>query len=180
VTRRRRLLLVLVSVAAALVLSSCATAEVAAPRCGSDERVGIVAQAVPGATFVPCIAGLPPGWSVGSYQVRRGEVRFALRSDRAAKAVDVRFDRSCDVRGATAVAPRDEGVRTYLLLDTISPQYAGRMLDVFPGGCVSYSFAFDRGPHLALTDELQSAIDLYPRRELRHALQDGEGITLDR
>lgn len=169
---RRRALLLAFVVPAGAVLSSCATAETAAPRCEAPRRVGITSQAVPGASFVPCVAELPAGWSVESFDVSRGSASFSLRSDRADQPVEVRFDDSCDVEGATAVTPRDDGVRTYVRVEAVSPRYAGQMLDVFPGGCVTYSFDFERGPHIALTDELRASVDLYPRRELRRALED--------
>jgi hypothetical protein len=44
---------------------------------------------------------------------------------------------------------------------------------------VTYEFDFARGPHIALMDELQRAVQLYPRRLLRQELRDQLGITLD-
>jgi hypothetical protein len=85
---------------------------------------------------------------------------------------------ACDPTGAVPLAPRDAGVRTQQLLDSISPSYQGTIYDVFPGGCITYRFDFERGPHLALMDELQQAVQLYPRRELRQALIDQSGVDI--
>ena len=160
--------------------SACGvTATAAMPRCEAGQRLGIVAQSVPGAAYLPCVADMSPGWSFESFDVDDDGTRFSLRSDRSDRLVEVELAASCDVGLATPVAPRDEGVRTYQLAESVSPRYAGRFYDVFAGGCVTYAFDFARGPHIALIDELQRAVDLYPRRLLRQELRDQLGITLD-
>jgi hypothetical protein len=167
---------------AALVLSApaCATtASAAMPTCKASQRLGIVAQSVPDAAYLPCIAELAPGWSLESFDVDDDGTRFSLRSDRSDRPVDVELAAGCDVGSATPVTPREEGVRTYQLVESVSPRYAGRFNDVFANGCVTYEFDFARGPHIALIDELQRAVQLYPRRLLRQELRDQLGITLD-
>ena len=42
---------------------------------------------------------------------------------------------------------------------------------MFPGGCVSYSFGFTAGPHIAPMEQFEGAIGLYPRQQLRLALK---------
>jgi hypothetical protein len=167
--------------ASTLVVSTgCAvTATAARPKCEASQRLGIVAQSVPGAAYLPCVAELPPGWSFESFEVDDDGTRFSLGSDRSDRPVDVELAATCDVGTATPVAPRDEGVRTYLLTESVSPRYAGRFYDVFVDGCVTYEFDFARGPHIALIDELRRAVHLYPRRLLRQELHDQLGITLD-
>ncbi len=170
------------TLASALALTSPAcgvTATAAMPKCEPSQRLGIVAQSVPGAAYLPCIAEMPPGWSFESFDVDDYGTRFSLRSDRSDRPADVELAPTCDVGSATPVAPRDEGVRTYQLAESVSPRYAGRFYDVFADGCVTYEFDFARGPHIALIDELQRAVHLYPRRQLRQELHDQLGITLD-
>jgi hypothetical protein len=165
---------------ALLASTGCAVTTTAAmPRCEASQRLGIVAQSVPGAAYLPCVAELPSGWSFESFEVDDDGTRFSLRSDRSDRPVDVELAATCDVGTATPVAPRDEGVRTYLATESVSPRYAGRFYDVFVDGCVTYEFDFARGPHIALIDELQRAVHLYPRRQLRQELHDQLGITLD-
>lgn len=168
-----------VAAAVALAVSGCAGADAGMPACEPSQRLGIMAQSVPGAAYVPCVVSLPPGWSFRSFEVDDSGARFALRSDRADRAVEVELAARCDVGSATPVAPRDEGVRTYQRAVSVSPRYAGRLYDVFADGCVTYTFDFARGPHIALLDELQTAVGLYPRRLLRQQLQEDLGITLD-
>jgi hypothetical protein len=169
----------LAALALASLLAGCADALTAAPSCDRPRRVAVVAQSVPTASFVPCVAELPAGWSVRTFTVRRSGTDIVLRSDRSAEDVEVRFRRGCDVSGATPTVPRDDGVRTSIDLDSVSPAYAGRMLDAFPGGCVTYRFAFERGPHITLVDDLRAAVGLKARRELRRELRDEIGVDLD-
>lgn len=166
-------------VALAAAAPACAGADAATPRCEGDQRLGIVAQTVPDAAYVPCVAELPPGWSFESIDVGDEGARLSLRSDRADRDVTVDLVDDCEVGSATPVAPRDEGVRTYQEVAAVSPRYAGRFYDVFAGGCVIYAFDFARGPHIALVDEMERAVQLYPRRQLRQELRADLGITLD-
>jgi hypothetical protein len=158
---------------------ACGVADTAMPRCRADQRLAIVAQSVEGASYVPCLRRLPAGWTVASFSVTSTQSRFSLRSDREQRAVRVTLRRACDVRSATPVAPRDEGVRTLQQVVSIAPRYVGTLFDVFPGGCVAYEFDFARGAHIALADEMQDAIGLYPRRQLREELRADFGISLD-
>lgn len=150
------------------------------PRCEAGTRTAIVAQSVPGAAYVPCIAELPAGWSFEGLDAHDGGATITLESDRSDRDVHVELLASCDVSEATPIAPRDEGVRTYNLVESIDPRYAGRLVDVFPGGCVVSSYDFERGPHVALVTEMQQAVQLFSRRELRLGLEEDLGLTLDR
>jgi hypothetical protein len=158
---------------------ACGATDDVAPRCAPDQRLGVVAQSVPGAAYLPCVAELPPGWSFESFDADDDGTRLTLRSDRADTDVRVALEPRCDVGSATPIAPRDEGVRTYQQVGSVSPRYAGRFYDLFAGGCVTYEFDFARGPHIALVDELQRAVQLYPRRLLRQELRDDLGLTLE-
>jgi hypothetical protein len=157
---------------------ACVGAEDAMPRCQPDDRLALVAQSSPEASHVPCIAELASGWSITDLDVSHTGTTLTLRSDRADEPVRVRLQDGCDVSDAVPVPARAEGVRTYQRLTGIEPDYAGTLFDVFPGGCVSYRFRFERGPHIALMDELQRSVDLYSRRQLRQELRDGPGLDL--
>jgi hypothetical protein len=176
---RARARVIATVVALAALAPACAGADAAAPTCEPDQRLGIVAQSVPDAAYVPCVAELPPGWTFESIDVGDEGARLSLRSDRSDRDVTVELVDDCDVGAATPVAPRDEGVRTYQQVDSVSSRYAGRFYDVFAGGCVIYGFDFARGPHIALVDEMEKAVQLYPRRQLRQELRADLGITLD-
>lgn len=178
--RRRtgRLLAALLALGA--TSTGCAGGDVALPHCRPDQRLAIVAQSVPSATYVPCITALPDGWALRAMDVDDRGTTVSLRSDRSDRPLSVSLVPACDPAEATPVAPRAEGVRTLQRLRSISPTYAGTLFDVFPGGCVVYEFDLPRGAHIALTEELLRTVRLYSRRELRQELGDDLGVTLDR
>jgi hypothetical protein len=168
---------VLVAVTA---LGACAApADRSMPACEAGPRLAIIAQSVPDAAYVPCIADLPTGWSFTRLDVDDEGTTIDLDSDRADRGVEVALTSTCDVGRATPIDPSDEGTRSYQLVESIDPRYAGQIIDVFPGGCVVSAYDFERGPHVALITELQQAVELYSRRELRQQLDTDLDITLD-
>lgn len=177
---RRRFLAGAAVLAVAAPATGCGSVRTAAPGCGEAGRLAVVAQSVPSASYLPCLNGLPEGWRVTRFDVARGHTRMSLLSDRASgRAVRVELAGGCEVGMATPGTPRAAGVRSYTVLRSITGRYAGTLYDVFPGGCVSYRFDFDRGPHIALMEQLDGAVGLGPRRELRLALHDQFGVELD-
>lgn len=175
----RLTVLVLIAV---LMLAGCTDAAprfATAPRCSSIERVGLVAQSVPSASYLPCISQLPTGWRSDELVIRTGLTAFDLVSDRApGHPAHIELRQACHPFEAVPVPPRTLGGRTYLALRTISPRFTGRMYDVFPGGCVIYTFDYQRGPHIALVAELESAVGFVPRAELANALRHQLGVEL--
>jgi hypothetical protein len=51
---------------------------VTAPTCGTGRSMQLMAQAVPTATKLPCIARLPVGWSVDTAETIRGKANFTV------------------------------------------------------------------------------------------------------
>jgi len=163
---------------AVVMLVGCESVSGEAPQCRADQRLALVAQSVPTASYVPCVASTPAGWRSRDFRAESGEAAFQLASDRASQPVEVKFRVSCRVGHATPIAPRADGARTYVRLDSIAPQYAGTLYDVFPGGCVTYRFDFQRGAHIQLMEDFQGSIELFSRRELRLRLKRDTGIRL--
>ncbi|MGZ6827002.1 MAG: hypothetical protein ACXVGH_09425 [Mycobacteriales bacterium] len=169
-------------VAVALVLTAgCGvTTARTAPRCGDWQRLALVAQSVPTAAYVPCLRPLPTGWRVSSSTVERGRTELALLSDRSGgRPVVVTLTARCDARRSAPAPARAEGVRSSVRLTSVAPRYAGELLDRFAGGCLRSSFAFPRGPHIPLMEQLSAAVALVPRREVRAALRRELGVELD-
>jgi hypothetical protein len=148
------------------------------PGCGDPLRLAIIAQSVPGAAYIPCIRQLPPGWSASAFDPARGRTRFTLTSDLApATPVVVQLAAACKIDGATPSPSRAAGVQTYTRLPSITPRLVGSLYDVFRGGCVSYSFSFDRQQY-ALIEQFESAVGLYSRQQLRLTLKKKLGVEL--
>ena len=150
------------------------------PKCSAARRVAVVAQSVPTAAYVPCLGELGEGWRATNFDPRRYVTRYSLVSDRAPDhPVDVIFARTCNSAGAVPTTPSATGVRTSIRLRSISPRYAGTMYDVFPGGCVTTTFDFARGPHIALIEGVDSAMALLSRQQLRLDVHRALGVELD-
>ena len=166
--------LVLAALLVIPLLSGCSVSVTprTAPDCRAWERLGLIAETVPSASYVPCIATTPPGWESKGFVARDTGTTFSLLSDRAqGRAVAVSFRRTCSTAGATPIPPRTAGGRSMLQLRSIEPRYAGTMFDVFPGGCVTYRFDFGREAHIALMAELQEQVALVPRDAVRRELR---------
>lgn len=159
--------------------SGCSVLSQPVPSCASILRLALVAQSVPTAAYVPCLNPLLPGWTAAGFRASSGHSEFSLRSNLASDSpVVVQLVPHCDVTGATVVTPRGPGVSTYRKLRTIAPRYAGTLTDVFPGGCVTYQFDFQRGAHIALIENFESTVALFPRQQLAVDLHRRLGVSL--
>lgn len=167
------------AVVALVVMTGCAAGESTMPRCDASTTLGIIAQSVPRAAYVPCIDELPTGWSYVGAEVGHDGTTISLESDRADRQVEIVLTASCDVERSTPTAPSDAGMRTYQQIDSIDPRYAGSFIDVFPGGCIITNYDFERGPHVVLVTQLQEAVNVLSRRQLRQALLHELGVQLD-
>ena len=140
-----------------------------------------MAQSVPSATLLPCIAALPAGLAYGGSDVasgtlgllaRLGPRRHPRRRGIAHVLVPDRRTR-VDVTNSTS----EGGVRVYLREFTLHPFSANEYF-VFPGGCVTYRFRFgpDAEPTLAL--EAEEAVTFGLRTVLVHKIEQDFGLTL--
>jgi hypothetical protein len=169
---------------AAGLLSGCtiatgASSEVDCP-VEDSELLLLAAQAVPTATLLPCIEGLPAGWSFGGSDVRSGNARFWLNSDRAGfHAVEVSLTRSCRTLGAVDVTSQTQeiGVQDLVREFRLDPFTADRYL-LFPGGCVTYRYRFAAGAEPALALEADQALTFGLRSTLVELVEDEFGLTL--
>lgn len=174
------ILVAAVMLTAGAALTGCTTTGGAVPGCGDPLRLAVVAQSVPGASYVPCIRALPTGWDTSGFDPTQDGTGFLLNSDRSpGRPVTVRLAATCDVRDASPSPSRAPGVLTYTRLDSISPRFAGTLYDVFPGGCVSYRFDFGTGSQIELMEQFQQAVGLYPRQQLRLVLKRELGVELN-
>jgi hypothetical protein len=174
----RRLGPVAVAVAvSATLLSSCAARQFQQLTCGERDvgTLALAAQAVPTATLLPCIEEFPVGWIYGGSEIRSGLVRFWLDSDRAGlQALEVRLTRRCDVSNAVEVAPHPDEAGTRRFEEPISlpPRFLSNRYYVFPGGCVTYRFAFDVGASPTLSFDVEEALAFRSREDVVEWVRD--------
>jgi len=151
--------------------------------CSQLEELWLQAQAVPSASRIPCVQAFPAG-THGGLRVRNGE--SVLQFDRA--SVDINLDiadrprlvaeggtvtiqltATCAVPTAKAEQAVAPGVTRY------RTQGAGgttAVVDVFPGGCVTYRPGpGGGGASAALLDQAQRAVTYQTRDDLREALR---------
>ena len=165
---------------AVALLTGCASSSDTVPSCTAPLRLAIVAQSVPSASYLPCIRELQPGWTTSGFAPVQDGTSFLLNSDRSpGEPVTVQLTTACRISGASPSPARAPGVLTYTRLDSIRPRFAGRMYDVFPGGCVTYTFDFSHGSQIALMEQFKAAVDLYPRQQLRLVLKQELGVELN-
>lgn len=165
--------------ASTVMLTGCAAARDTPPGCGEPLRLALIAQSVPSAAYVPCLRQLPPGWRTSAFDAASGGTSFLLNSDRSpGRPVRVQLVPGCTTRGASPAQPRAAGVLTYIKLISVSPRYAGDLYDVFPGGCIRYSFDFQVGPSISLMQQFQSAVGLYSVQQLQIVLKKELGVDI--
>lgn len=137
-----------------------------APGCHTTDTLVLMAQSVPTAERVPCIANLPAGWKFEDIDVRRGTSSFSLDSDRAGdRAVVVRMLRSCDSGRATEIVSDEAGTRRLERVESVVGEYKGVRYYLFDGGCVTYRFNFGQ-QGLALVNEVSLAVGFVSREEI--------------
>ena len=160
--------------------------------CTQLEELWLQAQSVPSASRIPCVRAFPDGM-LGALRVRDGESVLELshasvdinigtggqpQAGAETGSVIIRLTAGCDrqMTGAgQAVAP---AVRRFQL------QGSGRspeVVDVFPGGCVTYRPGPDLGTSASLLDQAEHAVIYRTRDDLRQALRlrSGGRLQLD-
>jgi hypothetical protein len=149
------------------------------PSCGTGPSVILAAQAVPSAVMVPCIAALPSGWHIGGAEIASGHARFWLNSDQAGdQAVTITLSAACDTSGAQQVPSDQPGTRRFERPLTLRPQFTGLRYYTFPGGCVTYRFAFAPGASPLLAIPVGTAAAFMPRAALVDYIKNTEGLAL--
>ena len=156
-------------------------AEAGVPECEPSGELVAIAQAVPTATFVPCIEEFPVGWSFGGMDVRDGHASFSLSNDRAGvRSVEVTLDETCDTSGATELSSAGRP-RRYLRVDELAARRRGAWLHRFAGGCVTYGFSVptDTYDFDAFNVELEAALGFFSRREIAADVRRRYGTELE-
>jgi hypothetical protein len=118
---------------------------VTTPECGTGPAMQLMAQAVPSATRLPCVASLPIGWNVGAAETIRGRAVFTVGLGEASSES-----------------------ATVTLVESCPAPVEGTELISIDGGCVTYtptvtdpnvpSFAPDGGLSFTPRDDLIASV----------------------
>lgn len=155
----------------------------ATPECSPGRRLAILAQAVPTAAYVPCIADDESPWRFTSLTVKKGRARLSLvYIDPSGRSARVQLTRSCDTQGASEQPPEagEPDVDHFRRASTLTPRVAGTDYAVFEGGCVTTEFDLPRDADASerLLD-LDTTVGLYPRSRLSAELDREFHLELD-
>ena len=149
--------------------------------CGTSNAMILMAQSVPAATSLPCVASLPAGWEQGGMRIERGRGIFWLDSDRAgtdAITVTLLPRGACSVSDASEVPSDVPGMRRFERPEQLPPELRATRTYVFPGGCVTYRFEFDSPETASLLFDADSALSFQPRKDLVAKVHDRNGLSL--
>jgi len=147
-------------------------------RCVPNEPLVLMAQSVPTAALVPCIAILPAGWSLGDVVVGNDRSRFTVTSDRDGVLV-VELAASCDLAGAVELTSEQPGARRYLRVDRNAAGVAMTRAYTFPGGCVTERLVAPAASRQQLASEASFAVGFTTRDTLAAAVRRDSGGRLD-
>jgi len=158
--------------------------------CTQTEELWLEAQSVPSASLIPCVQAFPAGID-GALRVRNGasvlELSYASvdininagdrpQASTEAGSVTIRLTATCAVQTAGEGQTIAPGVRRF---QVEGPRGTPEVVDVFPGGCVTYRPEPDTGASAALLDQAQRAVTFRSRDDLREALRRRSGGRLD-
>ena len=181
---RRRIAVIVAGAIAVSALASCSgrAGDASEAECPIEdgELFVLMAQSVPNATLIPCIAALPAGWAYGGSDVRDGVARFWLDSDRGGiHAVEISLAPSCRIAGAVDVtnSTSEGGVRVFLDEFDLHPFSANKYF-LFPGGCVTYRYRFGPQAEPTLALEADEAVTFGLRTVLVRQVREDLGLTL--
>jgi membrane-associated phospholipid phosphatase len=174
-------LILVVSQAAAMLRPAHDIPLSASPDCGTSDVMVLIAQSVPSATQIPCVATLPAGWELDDVHVSRGRTTFSLDSDIAGKhAVEVILTPpgECALSGAQPVPSDEIDTFRYERPVQLTPSLRTTRYYTFSGGCVRYEFEFARAATPSLVFAADEALAFQSRQGLVRAVRDRTGLKL--
>lgn len=159
---------------ASLVAAGCSIEQATpAPDCAEGGAGLIVAQSVPSASMIPCLEPLPEGWSVAAVRVDQDGTMVTFDSDRAGDgAAILRLEPDCDASGAVSSPSDIEGAERSDLIERVDPSFRASRFYRFPGGCVSWSFDFDRGASATESVAIGDTLELVSRDAINENIRE--------
>jgi hypothetical protein len=143
------------------------------PSCETGGSGLIVAQSVPSATQIPCLTGMPAGWSVSTVKVNEHHSVVTLDSDRAGDGAAVlRFEDACDVSDAVSAPSELPLAERYDAIEQVRPSFRAQRFYVFEGGCVYWAFDFDAGVSATESVAIGDALALVSRADLQRSISE--------
>jgi hypothetical protein len=173
-----------VALLAGCAVSGSLRSELVACGEGDDGRaangVVLMAQAVPEASWVPCLEAMPVGWHFADLDAHTDTGRFWLDADEyGPHAIEVRLTASCDTAGATEIPSDRLEMRRLEKVVQVSPQFVGRRFYLFDGGCIAVVFTLSGENSAEPLGVATQAIGVVRRDELRELVREKSGGRLE-
>jgi hypothetical protein len=157
-------------------MAACTEGDDGAPANG----VVLMAQSVPGASWVPCLEVMPVGWHFADLDAHSDSARFWLDSDEyGVHAIEVRLTGSCDTAGATEIPSDRLEMRRLEKVTQVSPQFVGRRFYLFDGGCITVLFTLSGENSAEPLGVATQALGVVPREQLRDLVREKSGGRLE-
>ena len=165
---------VLAAVLVAVGFTGCSVEQtLPPPHCEQSGSGLIVAQSVPTASQLPCLTDLPAGWSFATVRINEHHSTITMDSDRAGEGAAVlRFEDSCDVSGAASVPSELPPAERYDAIEQVRPSFRAERFYVFEGGCVFWTFDFDKGVSATESVAIGDGLALVSRAELQQSVSE--------
>jgi tRNA A-37 threonylcarbamoyl transferase component Bud32 len=145
------------------------------PSCNPASTTVLLAQAVPGATTLPCVLGLPSGWNSEGATVRNGQAEFILNAGmNGDRVVDVTLAATCDTSSARAVASDEPGVERF----DADEASGSRRIYRFPGGCTTYEFSGSARTDRQVQALADATLEFVPRDRVAAYVREHTGLAL--
>ena len=175
---RRRLAPVLLALT--LAASACAGLPASAPTCDALEVLALQAQSVPSAQRLVCLAEVPDGWTVATYDVDDGGTTLVLDHAVAGRrALVALISEDCRRQDGTAGPDEfvEEIVREVVRQDeTVHAEE--RFVDL-QGACASVHLHLATEDASQLLEEVDRMVTPIRRDDLRDTLSDRSGGRLE-
>ena len=160
----------------ALCLVGCAEVrENSHPVCEVRPPMILMAEAVPTAQLVPCVASLPVGWRFAGFTAEDGMATFMLDAEAGGEdALRVALTRRCDGRAPAgdSLPGEEPGTVASEQVRSEAPYEAVRVFR-FRGGCATYEIRFlPDAPVDRLLADIERAISFIERGELQPGTTD--------
>jgi hypothetical protein len=135
--------------------------------------VVLMAQAVPTASLLPCVRGLPVGWNLAGLDISDGRAEFWFNSDREGnRALTIQLTESCAMGPATRIPSTRTEVQRWESVTRVTDGYGGLRYFVYDGGCTTYTFDLHGESRAQPLAALSAAFDFVDRDEVAQQVEE--------
>jgi hypothetical protein len=138
-----------------------------------NSTVVLMAQAVPSASLLPCVRGLPVGWELSGVNISDGLAQFWFDSTaEGQRAVVVELMRSCEMGPVTRIPSTMPEVQRYEQTTRVTDGYGGKRYFTYAGGCTTYTFDLHGESRAQPLAALTQAFDFIDRDEVAQQVDE--------